>query len=199
MVNINLYWYNLQTSNWGHENFSLETKRWQNLDFNYFTVVYVRTFNSKSPLFCMEKHWITTVEYGRTFNSKSHIQIGWSKAYHTLHSGRSFPCHQPWLNWVDTWSEISLIIYILVKVSVVLTCICHNHCNGTALSLSVKEATCISWYEWYKANTKAIKLKTYIIIIKFAYITEVLSHIDSTAYAHLWHLNNKNEVSVWAQ
>jgi len=25
----------------------------------------------------------------------------------------------------------------------------------------------------------------YIIIIKFAYITEVLSHIDSTAYAHL--------------
>jgi hypothetical protein len=152
---------------------------------------------------------VTTVAYGKTLNHHhgvwKNIQLkitypNWlRKAYHTLHSGRSFPCHQPWLNWVDTWSEISLIIYILVKVSFVLTCICHNRCNGTALSLSVKEATCISWYEWYKANTKAIKLKTYIIIVKFAYITEVLSHIDSTAYAHLWHLNSKNEVSVWAQ
>lgn len=127
-------------------------------------------------------------------STQTHNQIGWSKAYHTSHSGRSFPCHQPWLNWVDTWSEISSI-YILVKVSFVLTCICHNRCNGTALCLSVEE-TCISWYEWYKAHTKAIKLKTYIIIIKFAYITKVLSHIDSTAYAHLWHLNSQNEVSV---
>ena len=150
MVSVNLYWYDLQTT-WGHEKFPLlETKGWLNLDFHSFTVAYyVRTLSSKSPLLRTEKHWINTVdvECGRTFN---HI-INLVEAKHTTlyNSGRNFPCHQPWLNWVDTWSEITLI-YMPVKVSFVLTCIWHNRCNGTTLSVSVKEVICISRHEWYK-------------------------------------------------
>jgi len=46
------------------------------------------------------------------------------------------------------------------------------------------------------STTTENELRTYIIIIKFAYITEVLSHIDSTAYTHLWRLNNKQSFST---
>ena len=46
------------------------------------------------------------------------------------------------------------------------------------------------------STTTENELRTYIIIIKFAYITEVLSHIDSTAYTHLWNLNNKQSFST---
>jgi hypothetical protein len=65
------------------------------------------------------------------------------------------------------------------------TCICHNHSNGTALSLSVAEDNALAHRNHTKYITKENKNGTYVIIIKLAYITEVFSHIDSTAYAHL--------------
>ena len=66
-----------------------------------------------------------------------------------------------------------------------LTCICHNHGNGTGLSLSVAEDNSSADRNHTKYITTENKNDTYLVIIKLAYITEVFSHIDSTAYAHL--------------
>lgn len=66
-----------------------------------------------------------------------------------------------------------------------LTCICHNHSNGTALSLSVAEENASADRNHTNYITIENKNETYVVVIKLAYITEVFSHIDSTAYAHL--------------
>ena len=93
-------------------------------------------------------------------STQNHIMIKLVEAKHTTLNTveEVFLATNPsWIEWTHD-QRISLI-HILVKVSLVLTCICHNRCNGTTLSVSVKEVTCISWHERYKAHTKAIKLQ----------------------------------------
>jgi len=174
-------------STWGHVNFSFRNKKVTEFGLPFFHCCVCKNTQLK----------ITTAAYGETLNHHcgcgvwKNIQL---KITYSNWLKQSIPHFTQWKKFSLPPTLVELSGYMIrnqlnnLYIGESFFC-AHLHMPQSMqwyyLSVSVKEVTCISWYEWYKANTKAIKLKTYIIIIKFAYITEVLSHIDSTAYAHL--------------